>query len=270
MKMKFLNLNKLIFLGMVSSLSLPLHAGDLDSPYAPTDPNSRMYTVEEIYDRFDGTLAPLPSASGSFKMPNNGPTVSTGHTLTEIYNRADLLMNTGSKSVLDCPPVWAPRFVDNGDGTVTDNTTCLMWLKDPLCLAKVKHQLVATPPNFVIINGMVDPIPTSTCTDYIADIYTDWRLPNIHELTGLFNRRYYMPPLSNAAGVSKATEGDPFVNLSGISSLPSSVTFIALDLDITDATKSWAIYALRGRSLVKPIANLYNVWPVRGPILPDP
>ena len=30
----------------------------------------------------------------------------------------------------------APRFTDNGDGTVTDSLTGLMWLKDGGCLKK--------------------------------------------------------------------------------------------------------------------------------------
>lgn len=74
-----------------------------------------------------------------------------------------------------------PRFVDNGDGTVTDTLTGLMWLKDGGCLKKRNWSdaLVS------IIEMNANPERYS-CEGYSAD-YTDWRMPNIREMESLIN-----------------------------------------------------------------------------------
>lgn len=67
------------------------------------------------------------------------------------------------------PAVASERYVDNGDGTVSDTKTGLMW--------------AATD------NG--DPInwkdARSYCQNYSGGGHTDWRMPNLTELTSLFD-----------------------------------------------------------------------------------
>jgi len=80
-----------------------------------------------------------------------------------------------------------PRFVDNGDGTITDNLTGLMWLKDANCV-KSHYQNVDT-------HGL---LTWEQALNFIAGInngtysgcqagHTDWRMPNILELSSLHN-----------------------------------------------------------------------------------
>ena len=69
--------------------------------------------------------------------------------------------------------VWpSPRFKDNGNGTITDRLTGLMWEKTP-------------------INGTVDWSGAFGRMDTIntgkLGGYSDWRLPNVNELTSLLN-----------------------------------------------------------------------------------
>lgn len=72
-----------------------------------------------------------------------------------------------------------PRFSDNGDGTVTDNLTGLMWLKDAGCLGRMSwHEAMETITNF---NTAADEF---FCTGYSAD-HSDWRLPNAGEMESL-------------------------------------------------------------------------------------
>ena len=72
--------------------------------------------------------------------------------------------------------VWNPNglfdndFVDNGDGTVTDRTTGLMWQKD----------------------GSPKPLTLKRATYYISSLnnkrfmgYSDWRMPTVEELASL-------------------------------------------------------------------------------------
>lgn len=77
------------------------------------------------------------------------------------------------------------RFTDNGDGTVTDNLTGLMWLKDANCMET--HYVGTWPSGFAnwqealdIIAGIND----GTYSDCGAS-HTDWRLPNRKELHSL-------------------------------------------------------------------------------------
>lgn len=75
-------------------------------------------------------------------------------------------------------PKAGDRFVDNGDGTITDNATGLMWVKDPSQLGGVW----GTPgtPSKITWNIIID---TCFSLDYAG--HNDWRLPNIKELFGI-------------------------------------------------------------------------------------
>jgi len=89
--------------------------------------------------------------------------------------------NTGQDGDIQAGVEWPdPRFTDNGNGTITDNLTGLMWLKDANCfdptmvwqdaLDKVAD-LNANPSSYY-------------CGSYSGN-YTDWRLPNRKELFSL-------------------------------------------------------------------------------------
>ena len=76
--------------------------------------------------------------------------------------------------------VWPrPRFTDHGDGTITDNLTGLMWLKDGSCFDFMSWQSVID-----TIADFNNDASTYNCADYTAT-YSDWRLPNINELVSL-------------------------------------------------------------------------------------
>jgi hypothetical protein len=100
-----------------------------------------------------------------------------------------------------CPEPPKPRFTDNEDGTVTDNCTGLVWLKDA---------------NRFSTRNWNDAL--NFCNTLAADVTSltdgsvagDWRLPNIRELHSLVHFGFYRPALSNTIGTSQWTEGDPF------------------------------------------------------------
>ena len=58
------------------------HAGSLDAPAAPTDDNSAMYTLEDVYQRLN-TGAEGTKRTGGFAEPAAGPAGGTGRTLDE-------------------------------------------------------------------------------------------------------------------------------------------------------------------------------------------
>lgn len=76
--------------------------------------------------------------------------------------------------------VWpSPRFTDHGDGTITDNLTGLMWLKDGSCFDAMSWDRVID-----TIAAFNNNASTYGCAGYTAS-YNDWRLPNINELVSL-------------------------------------------------------------------------------------
>ena len=96
------------------------------------------------------------------------------------------------------------RYIINGDGTVTDNKTGLIWLRDVSCLGKLTwtsamEQVAA------LADGQYE------LTDHSKA--GDWRLPAKNELKKLVDKRYDNPVISNATGTDKWTEGDAFKNV---------------------------------------------------------
>jgi Protein of unknown function (DUF1566) len=73
-------------------------------------------------------------------------------------------------------------YVDNGDGTITDNATGLMWAKDGLGLG--------------CNNG--NPMTWSNAITWAEELvfptYSDWRIPNIHEMYSLMINDHTMIP----------------------------------------------------------------------------
>lgn len=79
------------------------------------------------------------------------------------------------------------RFVDNGDGTVTDNRTGLMWIKDANCFAAADWSGALG--NIKKLNS-----GQKACKD-LAVSFVDWALPNRHELRSLIDHQSDLPAL---------------------------------------------------------------------------
>lgn len=136
-----------------------------------------------------------------------------------------------------------PRFTDNGDGTITDNLTGLMWLKDGGCLKKKKwSNSLDTIAYFNNNPGYYN------CIEYTAN-YSDWRLPDVREIESLINY-----------GVPDSTEwlnSQGFVNLSRFYYW-SSTTHQA------NSRYAWMIKMSNGRRERDFKFNRYYILPVRG------
>jgi len=89
---------------------------------------------------------------------------------------------TGQDGDVRAGVAWPdPRFTDNGDGTITDELTGIMWLKDPGCIGTVPWQDGLD----AVAAFNTDPAPFA-CTAYTAT-HDDWRVSNISELMTLYN-----------------------------------------------------------------------------------
>jgi hypothetical protein len=157
--------------------------------------------------------------------------------------------DTGDDGDLEKGVPWPnPRFNDNGDGTVTDNLTGLIWLKDAACFG-IRRWGEA-------LNDC-DMLQDGYCGLSDGSISDDWRLPNRVALESLLDIRFYNPPLSNKLGTGQWSQNDPFNNVQPYyywsSSTLVNAPFYAWSVDMLNGSVSGGF---------KDGGNY--VWPVRG------
>jgi len=181
-----------------------------------------MHTLNEIYDLV-GERAPVPK---------------TGQTTSY----ADYDDGYYEKGV-----AWPdPRFTDNSDGTVTDNLTGLIWLKNADCFG-TKTWYDSENETYPALEA-ANTLNSGECSLSDGSSEGDWRLPNVLELLSLIDWEEYDPALP---------DGHPFTS---IHSTPywSSTTYEC------DTDRAWSVRLSTG-DLDRPYRNtgLY-IWPVRG------
>jgi len=136
---------------------------------------------------------------------NIAPIPQTGQTLCYDLTGLEILCEgTGQDADLHAGVLLpTPRFIINGDGTVTDRLTKLVWLQDADRFAKLTWQAALDACNSLAADGV-----------NLADgsIAGDWRLPSVRELFSLIHYGFHEPAVSDTEGTGQWSEGDPFVN----------------------------------------------------------
>src|SRR6266516_3750266 len=82
-------------------------------------------------------------------------------------------------------------YTDNGDGTITDNNTGLMWEK--LSMDGSVHDVSNT---YTWANAFAQHVATLNGTSFAG--HTDWRVPNVKELESIHNWQNFSPAVSPA------------------------------------------------------------------------
>ena len=190
----------------------------------------------------------------SVQLPRTGQTVCYDDTGTVIG-----CAGTGQDGELQKGTAWpVPRFTDNGDGTVTDHLTGLMWLKDANCMETydAAHAAAEFDQDGAVGDGAV---MWSHALEFVLGInagtyascgagYQDWRLPNVNELVSLSDLSQSQPALQ---------AGHPFVNISLQWNYWSSTS--------AAGNSAWAVSTYYGLPVT--YAKGFwerNAWPVRG------
>ena len=146
------------------------------------------------------------------------------------------LYQSGDDGDLEKGVATSPRFTDNGDLTVTDNLTGLMWATDANMAGSMKWEIAIIYANSLSLG--------TSC----GSPRTDWRLPNLFELESLRDLSNYDPALPT---------GHPFTNVQS-NYYWSSTTYA----EITDG--AWRLRIDYGYHEAGPKTHTYYVWPVRG------
>jgi hypothetical protein len=265
-----------IVLGAQRPTSVAL-ASNLAPGGGPGEAYLQMYSLEQIYQRLTtGNYFEKPSG---FIGPSSGPG-TTMYTLDEIMAQAQpralakRVAKTGQTqcwdtlgNVIPCSgtgqdgeyqagiepavsaifgtayntPAWTGvRFTDNGDGTVTDNLTALVWLKNANCFGASSWAAALDDAYFLSASG--------SCGLSDGSNVGDWRLPNANELHSLIDTLQANPALP---------AGHPFtgvqVNLYWTS---TTVDYNPLGVVVVAMNNGAPVGAIKSGFLF--------VWPVRG------
>jgi hypothetical protein len=120
------------------------------------------------------------------------------------------------------------EFVDNGDGTITDNATGLMWMKNDNAA------------------GVLWENALNYAESLEASGYTDWRLPNAKELHSIVDYTR-SPATTNSAAIDPMFNCTSITNEAGETDYPyywSSTTFCS-----SPTNGAWAAYISFGKAM---------------------
>ena len=136
----------------------------------------------------------------------------------------------------------SPRFTDNYNGTVTDNLTGLIWLKNANAFGSRTWDQALSDANGLASGsaGLSDGSKAG-----------DWRLPNVKELQSLVDHSRSEPALP---------EGNPFTGM-------QSLYYWSSTSYATNTAYAWCVHFRVGDALIPGLdksGSNYYVWCVRG------
>ncbi len=140
------------------------------------------------------------------------------------------------------------RYIDNGDGTILDKKTGLIWLKQANCFGQKSWKAA---------KKVVAQLADGQCGLSDSSLPGWWRLPTIDEFQAIVDKKYQSPPLSNALGTNQWKEGDAFSDVQAFhywSATPNAHT----QNDAMIMGFLWHGMVISGYK-----GNEYHVWAVR-------
>ena len=150
-----------------------------------------------------------------------------------------------------------PRFTGNNNGTVTDNLTGLIWLKNANCAGAMENWKTAIDYAAALYDGCTSCFGTGgDCGLSDGSSAGDWRLPNRNEVLSLINIAYYNPTLSNTEGTRPWMEGDPFTGV-------QSAKYWSSSTNMGRAGLSWGVDFGNGNVVRHDKSSEMYVWCVR-------
>lgn len=195
-------------------------------------------------------LLALPAAVFAIQLPVTGQTACY-----DGSGKSRACAGTGEDGEIQAGVVWPlPRFSDNGNATMTDHLTGLIWSKD----ANAPGSAPAACPNAG--SSMTWPAALDFVSCLNAGNFAgagDWRLPNLNELESLVHAGVSNPSAwLNASGFSQVQSG-PYWSSTNDDSDPKT--------QVPSEVNAWDVDLATGDlSLPSNKTFLRAVWPVRG------
>jgi hypothetical protein len=200
-------------------------AGDLDPPGPPAP---TMVTLQQIFDKLGAPAA----------------VAKTGQTAcSDVNGNLQSCAGTGQDGEFQKGVSVSPRFVDNANGTVKDNLTGLIWLKNTSCFGLV---------NWTTGLNDSNTLASGACGLTDGSVAGAWRLPNLKELLSLVDYGHFNPALPAGHPFSGVTANGEFWSSTSDSGNSGGTTLRTLQLS------SGTIGS--GNKL---LLHTRRVWPVR-------
>ena len=153
------------------------------------------FTVMPAHDVGSANFTALMAGDKVVSLPRTGQSAS--------YASGD---DGAARSGVAWPSV---RFTDNGDGSVSDRLSGLVWLKNAGCF---------TPTSWSAALSAANSLASGACGLSDGSSAGQWRMPNVNELESLVDVSRSMPALSSA---------HPFTNVNVSTAYWSSTTYTA-------------------------------------------
>ena len=187
------------------------------------------------------TVSPNPYTAWIFRFDSGVaeqvPRVESAFVLLARYASPP---DAGTKSADNSAAQAKSRFIDNGDGTVTDTSTSLMWLQDAACIGTADWQS-----SFTKLKSYNSNQASSNCGAK-HNPYSDWNLPNRHELRSLIDHGTDLPALPAS---------HPFSNVQPNYWTSTTAAF--------NSSHAYAIFMGTGELQVSNKETSQYIWPVR-------
>jgi hypothetical protein len=167
--------------------------------------------------------------AGAIQLPQTGQTKCYDTNGNQIS-----CAGTGQDGEVRAGVAWpSPRFHDNGNGTITDNLTGLMWTKNANLSGSTMTWYQAI----------------DFCNNLTQGGYSDWRLPNVTELESLIN--------DDEANSAVWLNNQGFTNV-------QSYYYWSSTTSASYPNVAWVVYMYYGNvSYSNKSYNYYYAWPVR-------
>jgi len=194
----------------------------------------RRLIVFSFFTLLPVSFFPVSIHAGTIQLPQSGQTKCydvAGAEITCTGTGQD-----GEKRVGVASP--DPRFTDNGNGTVTDNLTGLIWLKNADCFGKQSLQNALSSANN---------LASGQCDLSDGSVAGNWRLPNISELQSLVDYQ----------------NSDPAIPATHPFSTVQNYYYWSSDTDVNSIKFAWFVKMSDGSSFTYGKWNIFHVWPVR-------
>jgi len=169
--------------------------------------------------------------------------------LAEQYLASLRLVNPESPHIPEFEALLSSyRYSDNGDGTVTDNRTGLIWMKNASCSGRKMTWKEAMQWAAKLAHGQ--------CGLREGSQAGMWRLPTKEEWEAMVDKKYSLPALSNAAGTGHWKKGDAF------SGVPTSWAWYWSSTKY-DTSSAWYVGIGGGGVHIYDLTYSYYSWAVR-------
>jgi hypothetical protein len=207
--------------------------------------NASVTTCSSQLTQCQGALSTCQSQSSGQRFPATGQA-----TCWDVNGTAITCPGTGQDGEIQAGAALA--YIDNGDGTITDSNTGLMWEK--LSSDGSIHDYATT---YTWDDAFAVKVATLNGTNFAG--HTDWRVPNYKELLSILNLGTFTPAVSPAFNTGcqpgctssscSCTQSDIYLSATTCQRLPIYAWVVFFDdggIGAYGKTNSYYVRAVRG------------------------